>query len=192
MPTRTLKSSRQALPTRTIYDPIGFNPAEVLPLNLHRYADYARFFLHVLYSQRQFKEIKDEFVPLKAAYLRRFFPSNTVYKCERRSKNVARGGDRWSVRKRSAPGLLPCIADTMEGYFPFTGPRMEARGCSPTWRNGLKSAVASWSTAKASGPFAVSSTSTGIRYRKSSGTLSRPGTAAQAHGHDPSSIPSCP
>ncbi len=31
-------------------------------------------------SQRVFKEIKDEFVPLKAAYLRRFFPSNDIYK----------------------------------------------------------------------------------------------------------------
>ena len=27
-----------------------------------------------------FREVKDEFVPLKAAYLRRFFPSNEVYK----------------------------------------------------------------------------------------------------------------
>ena len=80
MPIRCLKSSRQTKPTRTFYNPVGFDPAEVLPLHLHRYADYARFFLHVLYSQRVFKEIKDEFVPLKAAYLRRFFPSNTVYK----------------------------------------------------------------------------------------------------------------
>ena len=81
MPTHCLKSGQQAQSTRTFYNPIGFDPAEVLPLHLHRYADYARFFLHVLYSQRVFKEIKDdEFVPLKAAYLRRFFPDNTVYK----------------------------------------------------------------------------------------------------------------
>jgi hypothetical protein len=121
-----------------------------------------------------------------------FLEDTMTYECERHSKNVARRGGRWSVRKRSAPGLLPCIVDTMEWGFPFTGPCMEALGCSPIWRNGLRSAVAFWSTAKASDPSAASSTSTGIRYRKSLGTLSRPGTAAQTRGHDPSSIPSCP
>ena len=81
MPSRCLNGSRRgAPPTRSFYNPVGFNPAEVLPPHLHRYADHARFFLHVLYSQRVFKEVKDEFVPLKAAYLRRFFPSNEVYK----------------------------------------------------------------------------------------------------------------
>jgi hypothetical protein len=80
MPNRCLKSRPQAKPLRSFYNPIGFDPTEVLPLDLHRYTDYARYFLHVLYSQRVFKEIKDEFVPLKAAYLRRFFPDNTVYK----------------------------------------------------------------------------------------------------------------
>ena len=80
MSNRCLKSRQQAKPLRTSYNPIGFDPAEVLPLHLHRYADHARFFLHVLYSQRVFKEITDEFVPLKAAYLRRFFPDNMVYK----------------------------------------------------------------------------------------------------------------
>ena len=74
MPTRCLKSSRlTTMPTRTFYNPIGFDPAEVLPLHLHRYADYARYFLHVLYTQRIFKDIKDEFVPLKAEYLRQVF-----------------------------------------------------------------------------------------------------------------------
>ena len=66
--------------TRAIYNPVGFDPTAVLPFHLHRYADYARFFLHILYAQRVFKEVKEEFVPLKAAYLRRFFPSNPVYK----------------------------------------------------------------------------------------------------------------
>src|SRR5580704_13645479 len=81
MSSHCVKSSRRKTnPTRSFYNPIGFDPAEVLPFHLLRYADYARFFLHVLYSQRVFKEIKDEFVPLKAAYLRRFFPRNEVYK----------------------------------------------------------------------------------------------------------------
>jgi hypothetical protein len=51
-----------------------------LPPHLHRYADHARFFLHVLYAQRVFKDGKEEFVSLKAAYMRRVFPDNTVYK----------------------------------------------------------------------------------------------------------------
>jgi len=68
MLTRCLKNSRrktQPTPPRIFYNPIGFDPFEVLPLHLHRYADYARFFLHVLYSQRVFKDLDDEFVPLK-------------------------------------------------------------------------------------------------------------------------------
>jgi hypothetical protein len=83
MTTRCLKGSRfKTKPTacRTIYNPIGFEPQDDLPLHLHRYADHARYFLHVLYTQRVFKDLDDEFVPLKAAYLRRFFPDNTIYK----------------------------------------------------------------------------------------------------------------
>ena len=81
MPSRCLSGSRRITqPTRSIYNPQGFDPTAVLPFHLHRYADYARFFLHILYAQRVFKEVKEEFVPLKAAYLRRFFPTNAVYK----------------------------------------------------------------------------------------------------------------
>ena len=83
MPPRSLRGSRRKTqPTRprSFYNPIGFDPAEVLPFHLHRYGDYARFFLHVLYAQRVLKDVDDEFVPLKAAYLRRFFPSNSIYK----------------------------------------------------------------------------------------------------------------
>jgi hypothetical protein len=80
MPVSRLKGSRQSLPTRSIYNPIGFDPIEVLPVHLHRYADYSRYFLHVLYTQRVFKDVKDEYVPLKAAYLRMFFPDNSIYK----------------------------------------------------------------------------------------------------------------
>lgn len=83
MPSRCFLASRRTTePTRsrTIYNPTGFDPAEVFPPELHQYADHARYFLHVLYAQRVFKDLADEFVPLKAAYLRRFFPSNEVYK----------------------------------------------------------------------------------------------------------------
>lgn len=66
--------------TRTAYNPIGFDPEAVLPEGLRRHGDYARYFLHVLYAQRVFKDIDDEYVPLKASYLRRFFPDNDTYK----------------------------------------------------------------------------------------------------------------
>ena len=49
-PTRT--TTRSPIP----YNPQGFDPTAVLPFHLHRYADYARFFLHILYAQRVFKE----------------------------------------------------------------------------------------------------------------------------------------
>ena len=74
------RPTRQTTRACVFYNPQGFDPTAVLPFHLHRYADYARFFLHILYAQRVFKDVKDEFVPLKAAYLRRFFPSNAVYK----------------------------------------------------------------------------------------------------------------
>jgi hypothetical protein len=83
MPPRRLKDGRRTTkPTRprSFYNPIGFNPTEVLPFHLHRYADYALFFVHVLYAQRVFNDLEDEFVPLKAVYLRRFFPDNAIYK----------------------------------------------------------------------------------------------------------------
>ena len=78
MPVSRLKGSRQSLPTRSVYNPVGFDPIQVLPVHLHRYADHTRYFLHVLYAQRVFKDLKAEYVPLKAAYLRRFFPDNTI------------------------------------------------------------------------------------------------------------------
>jgi hypothetical protein len=83
---RCLKSSRQTQSTRTFYNPVGFDPAEVLAVDLHRYADYARFFLHTLYSQRVFKEVKGvhsrhpstEPPPFVRAYIR---PTGLPKKC---------------------------------------------------------------------------------------------------------------
>jgi hypothetical protein len=45
MSTHCLKGSRlknMPTPVHTIYNPIGFDPEEVLPLHPHRYADHAR------------------------------------------------------------------------------------------------------------------------------------------------------
>jgi hypothetical protein len=36
MSNRCLKSRQQGKPLRTFYNPIGFDPTEVLPLHLHR------------------------------------------------------------------------------------------------------------------------------------------------------------
>jgi len=73
------------IPARTAYNPVGFDPEAVLPERLRRHGDYARYFLHVLYAQRVFKDIDDEYVPLKASHLRRFFPDNDIYKAIRDS-----------------------------------------------------------------------------------------------------------
>lgn len=68
------------IPPRTAYNPVGFDSEAVLPERLRRHGDYARYFLQVLYAQRVFKDIDDEYVPLKASYMRRFFPDNDTYK----------------------------------------------------------------------------------------------------------------
>ena len=44
-----------------------------------------------------------------------------VRKCERRSENVARGGDRRAVRKRSAHGLAHGSEVTMGDFFSHPG-----------------------------------------------------------------------
>ena len=80
MPVSRLKGSRQSLPTRSVYNPVGFDPIEVLPVHLHRYANHTRYFLHGLYTQRVFKDVKDEYVPLKAAYQQRRCGKRLGYK----------------------------------------------------------------------------------------------------------------
>ena len=69
-------------------------------------------------------------------------------KCDGRRENVARAGGRWSVRKRSAHGLAHGLGATMElSLTPSRSPSREVYGCTPTWRSGPRSAVASSSTA---------------------------------------------
>lgn len=54
------------------YIPEGFHPEEVLPAKLINFSDDARYFTHKLYEQRIFgKRSKEDFIPLKAAYLRK-------------------------------------------------------------------------------------------------------------------------
>lgn len=55
-----------------LYNPENFDPLEVLPTSLHKFADDARYFVHKLYVGRVFnKRHKNTFIPLKTAYLRR-------------------------------------------------------------------------------------------------------------------------
>lgn len=60
------------------YNPESFDPTRYLPHELHRYADDARYFVHVLYGKRVFdKRAKDDWIPLKKVYLRRVMGSRT-------------------------------------------------------------------------------------------------------------------
>ena len=90
------RPTRQTTRASSFYNPQGFDPTEVLPFHLHRYADYARFFLHILYAQRIFKDLREEFVPLKAAYLDGSSPAT-------RSTNRS-GKPSWHPRRSSAMG----------------------------------------------------------------------------------------
>ena len=64
-----------------LWNPVGFDPRDCLPEALHRYADCARYILHRIHYATVFR-LQDEkgFVPLKAEYLRPFFPDSKVYK----------------------------------------------------------------------------------------------------------------
>lgn len=67
-----------------LWSPVGFDPGEYLPPDLRRYGDCARFLLHRIVYARVFdRSVRGPFVPLKAAYLRRFFPGDHVYKAIR-------------------------------------------------------------------------------------------------------------
>src|SRR4051812_23804856 len=103
--------------------------------------------------------------------------------CERRPKNGAPGGDRRAVEKRSAHGSSRGGRVRLEGGFtPSLTRRREVYGCSPTWRTGPRSAVASSSTAWASAPPAASTTSTGTRSPRSSSIPSRRAIAGTGPG----------
>jgi hypothetical protein len=63
-----------------LWNPVGFDPIDWLPQKLYRHGDCARFVLHRIHYATVFdRRLQGEFVPLKAAYLRRFFPGDHVY-----------------------------------------------------------------------------------------------------------------
>lgn len=63
-----------------LWVPAGFNPCDYLEEPLHNRADLARFVVHKIIWSNVFKlHDKHGFVPLKAEYLRRFFPGSASY-----------------------------------------------------------------------------------------------------------------
>src|SRR4051794_3055209 len=55
-----------------VYNPEGFEPKHYLPPRLHAYADCARVLVHLVESGRVYNKLEEhDFVPRKAAYLRR-------------------------------------------------------------------------------------------------------------------------
>jgi|GEM_PF-2429279 len=62
-----------------VYVPDSFVPEDVLPEELHRYADSARYLLHrIFWGHVQRKLTLDEYVPLKFDYLREVIPDRVI------------------------------------------------------------------------------------------------------------------
>jgi ferredoxin-like protein FixX len=67
------ESRREVIPV--LYVPAGFRPEDYLRVELRRYADHARYLLHLIHVRSIFdKRTKNGWVTLKAGYLRLFLP----------------------------------------------------------------------------------------------------------------------
>jgi len=88
------------------YNPENYDPKDVLPESLQRYADDSRYFIHKIYEQRIFNgQRKTDFVPLKAEYLRKIM-SRRKY-VEIRKALLSSGvieSDGWYVKGKKAMG----------------------------------------------------------------------------------------
>jgi hypothetical protein len=65
-----------------LWNPVGFCPEDYLPADLHRYADFARFLVHRIVYGQIFKSYGlklNGLVPLKSAYVRRFYPDKNLF-----------------------------------------------------------------------------------------------------------------
>ncbi len=70
-------------PAKTIrvYNPAGFCPKEYLPESLHKHADSVRHLLHTIHHNRfLYRRRADEFIELKAAYLRTSLTPKDAFK----------------------------------------------------------------------------------------------------------------
>jgi len=85
-----------------VYNPVGFDPKVHLPETLHMHADSARHLLHTIHhNQFMYRRRADEFVELKAAYLRTSFTPRDAYKPV--------------VEALKAAGVLECDGHYVEG-----------------------------------------------------------------------------
>ena len=92
---RTRKRLSTAI--RTFYNPVGFDPTEVLPPHLHRYADHARFFLHVLYCPAGLQGCEGRVRAAQGGIPAAVLP--------RATRSTSRSGmPSWSPRRSSAMG----------------------------------------------------------------------------------------
>jgi len=62
-----------------IFVPAGFDPAEYLPAELHKYGDYARYILHRIIYGSVFERKKKGYVPINAEIMRGYFPKKTLW-----------------------------------------------------------------------------------------------------------------
>jgi hypothetical protein len=66
-----------------VWNPIGFNPREVLGPDLCHHGEAARYLLHLIHHGRVFKRNSAGYTQLKAEFLRPFFPNTYAYKSVR-------------------------------------------------------------------------------------------------------------
>src|SRR4051812_13899178 len=63
-----------------LWNPVGFDPLVYLGASHSHWSDLARFVVHKIIWANVFRSANSKgFVPLKAAYLRPFFPDNRIY-----------------------------------------------------------------------------------------------------------------
>ena len=78
------RPSRRSTPqpeTWPVYNPIGFDPDEILPENLRRHGDFVRYFLGKLHWDRVFdRRHRDSMIEVKADYIRKLLPSTDYWK----------------------------------------------------------------------------------------------------------------
>jgi hypothetical protein len=83
---RIRRAGSEAITPAFVYCSVGFEPLAVLPPELHRHADFARYLVHRIICGLAFGQDDDKgFVPLKAESLRRFVPNNLAYTAVRRA-----------------------------------------------------------------------------------------------------------
>ncbi|WP_152050810.1 hypothetical protein [Tautonia marina] len=76
-PLQDVTSEREPI---ALWNPCDFDPTDFLTVSDRRLGDCARYILHLVHYRGIFDvRLRGTFVPLKAKYLRRFFPDNTSY-----------------------------------------------------------------------------------------------------------------